>query len=205
MSARFYDEAIILKFKNWIKDENMTITSPSETKRLFEYIADIESDNPIKLPLIALRRDSTANILSTNKKALTFSGARKFDNNKGAQLNAIPIELRYQLDIYTRYYNECEDYIRSFIFNIINYPKVLVKIPYNGANIEHVFNLRLNSEVQDNSDIPERLTPGEFTRKTLSFYIDDAYLFDYKVKDILNIEEANIEINFKEDLRKEKN
>ena len=39
----------------------------------------------------------------------------------------------------------------------------------------------------DNSDISERLFTGQFTRFTIPVYVDDAYLFDYKVRNNYDI------------------
>lgn len=189
MSATIYDVCLLNKLKKWIKDDKLKITGVDETRRLFEYIADVTNDKPIELPLITLRRSSTMNILSTAKKPLTFDGWRKNNTGeRGDQLNAIPIQLNYQIDIYTRYLEEAEEYVRNFVFNIINYPKLTIEIPYNNSRILHDCNIRLETEISDNSDIPERFVAGQFTRKTISIYIDDAYLFDYRTKDTLKIE-----------------
>jgi hypothetical protein len=122
MSSLGYDEALLKKLQNWIKDDKIKITGPSETRRLFTYLGDITGDKAIDLPLITLRRLSPLRVLNTAKKPLTFDGYRK-DNTgeKGDQLNAIPIQLDYQIDIYTRYFDESDEYIRNFIFNIINW------------------------------------------------------------------------------------
>ena len=190
MSLALYDKALLNKIQKWVKDDTIKITSPNETKRLFEYIADINDDKPINLPLIALRRDSNVEILNTNKKPLTFDGKTIVYSTtergipfKGNILNAIPISLKYQLDIYTRYFEEADEYSRNFIFNFINYPLLTVEIPYNNSNLTANATIKLNSELTDNSDIPERLVPGQFTRMTLQLYIDDAYLWDYRAKD----------------------
>ena len=193
MSASLYDEALVKKLKNWIKDDSLTITSPSETRRLFQYQADKNNDNPIELPLITLRKDNTTTILSTNKKPLSFDWWRNDSvaftdsldrrNGKTNQLNAIPIQLNYQIDIYTRYQAEAEEYLRNFVFNIINYPKLEIEIPYNNSDIKAYANIRLVPDIIDNSDIPERLIAGQFTRFTISIYIDDAYLWNYRTKD----------------------
>lgn len=45
--------------------------------------------------------------------------------------------------------------------------------------------ISLNNEVQDNSAIPERLIHGQFTRFTMSIKIDDAYLFDVRIRDTI--------------------
>ena len=183
MAVSYYDNSLLEKIKKWVNDPNMKITGPDETKRLFSYYADINDDSPINLPLVALRRSRDVEILSTNKKPLTFDGATIEANGKNsAQLNGIPISIKYQLDIYTRYFEEADEYVRNFIFNFINFPKLNITIPYNGANIEHTSNIRLEPTVADNSDISERLAPGQFTRLTLSLYIDDAYIFDYKFR-----------------------
>lgn len=189
MAVRYYDEALLEKIKKWVKDPNMTITGPDETRRLFQYLGDINDDKPLKLPIIALRRLTPVRILSTNKKPLTYDGWRKNNNGeKGDQLNAIPIEINYQLDIYTRYMAEADEYIRNFIFQIINHPKLSIEIPYNNAKIMHDSNIRLSENIDDNSGIPERLIEGQFTRLTLSINIDDAYLFDYRIKDNWKVE-----------------
>lgn len=183
MSVPLYDEAFVNKLRQWVQDPNMKITSPDETRRLFSFEADIKDDQPIVLPLIALRRGREINLLSTNKRALTFDGfTLNANTRKSDQLNIVPISLTYSIDIYTRYQQEACDYFREFVFNIINHPKLEIEIPYNNASIKHVANIRLQDTIIDNSDIAERLVPGQFTRFTIPVYIDDAYIFDYKIR-----------------------
>ena len=43
--------------------------------------------------------------------------------------------------------------------------------------------MRIISNVDDNSDVPERLIPGQFTRLTFGLTVDDAYLFDIRIRD----------------------
>lgn len=120
---------------------------------------------------------------------------RDATTSSAQHLNVIPIRLTYQLDIYTRYNEEAEEYIRNFVFNIINHPKLTINIPYNGYNEIKNANLTLDSTITDNSDIPERLIAGQFTRKTLTIIIDDAYLWDVKIKDTINIcENSQIDV-----------
>ena len=58
--------------------------------------------------------------------------------------------------------------------------------------LSHDANIRVTSDVEDNSDIPERLIPGQFTRLTLGISIDDAYLFDVRIKDNLSIKSVSV-------------
>lgn len=194
MSVRFYDEALVDKIKAWSKNTNLTITSPNETVRLFEITAD-ENKDSIKLPLIAIRRAPTVDILSTNKKPLSFD-AKTLEANikKSLQLNAIPININYQIDIYTRFAEEADEYVRNFVFNIINFSKLMVTLPYHDKDIKHVSNIRLQPTINDNSAIPERLVAGQFTRQTLAIYIDDAYLFDLRYRDNIMMDPDYLEL-----------
>lgn len=189
MAIRYYDEAVYEKIKRWVKDPNMRILKPDESSRLFQLQADLNDDKPLRLPLIALSRDNSMEVTTTTKRSLSYDGGHVAANTgKSEILNAVPIKLSYQLDIYTKYFAEADEYTRNFIFNIINYPKVIVEIPYNNAKIHHSSNIMLESTVSDNSDIPERLISGQFTRMSLRFTIDDAYLFSIPFMDNWNVE-----------------
>lgn len=127
--------------------------------------ADQKDDKPLTLPLIAISRDSNVTISIPSKRNLTFDG-KAFNQTeaKSMQFNAIPIEINYQLDIYTKRYDEGDEYLRNFIFNFINYPQMKVEIPYNDAKLVHVCYARLDGTAVDNSDVAEKLFPDEFTR-----------------------------------------
>lgn len=189
MAVRFYDEALVNKINGWIKDPDMKVLGPSETSRLFQITADQTSDKPLTLPLISISRDNDIEILSTAKKPLSYdAGHLAASVDKSELLNGIPIKLSYQLDIYCKYFAETDEYMRNFVFNIINYPNIHIEIPYNGARVIHDSTLSLESNVSDTSDIPERLISGQFSRMTLRLTIDDAYLFSVPFMKNWNIE-----------------
>ncbi len=189
MSVGLYDDALVAKLQSWTKDTAVTVVTPNDTRTLFKTIADNNNDSPIKLPIIALKRPGGFTILRKGKSPLSFDGATLDANhNRASQLNAIPISIPYQLDVYTRYQNEADEYIRNLVFNIINYPKLQINIPYNNENYKHDANIRLSGEVEDNSDIPERLISGQFVRMTMRLDIDDAYLFDVRYRDVYSID-----------------
>lgn len=195
MAIRYYDKALVEKITKWVKDPNMRILKPEEVTRLFQQTADINNDKPISLPLIAISREPNVEILSTNKKPLSFDGKMiKANYNKSEQLDAIPVSINYQLDIYTRYFTEGDEYVRNFIFNLINYPKLYIEIPYNNNKIEHNAYVKILSTVEDTSSIPQRLVPGQFTRWTIKLTIDDAYLFSIPILKNIHID-SDIEID----------
>ena len=188
MSGCIYDEALLAKLKSWAEKAQIQVLEIDETSRLVQVIADTTNDTPIKLPLIALSRQSGYEILNVNKKPLTYDGADLSTTyDKSLQLNAIPILINYQLDVYTRYLKEADSYMRELIFNIINHPTLKVTIPYNSADLVHNATIRLASTVEDNSNIPERLISGQFYRLSLKLNIDDAYLWDARVRTNVHI------------------
>lgn len=188
MAVRFYDKAVYDKIQSWIKDKNMKILKVNETSRLFQTLADENKDEPIQLPIIVLSRDTDLTIENTSKKPMSFDGYTLKSVDGGVlKVNAIPIIISYQLDIYTKEYDVGDEYNRNFIFNLINFPKLDIIIPYNGVEYHHTGNIVLNPTVQDNSDIPQRIFPGQFTRWTISFTIEDAYLFSVANKDNVHI------------------
>lgn len=198
MALSLYDNALLNKIKEWVKDPKMTITGPEETRKLFEYTADESNDGPIKLPLISLRRGRDITIQRTNKKPLTFDGATlEANKRKSIQLNGIPITIPYQLDIYTRYFKECDEYIRNFTFNLINFPRLTITIPYENINLDAYATIRISDVITDNSDVSENLVAGQFTRFTFTLEIDDAYLFSVPIRDNLSIE-SEVEIALKD-------
>ena len=190
MSTKLYDDAVVEKLRNWTQNTSITVTGPNETRRLFEVTADVNNDNPIKLPLLAVTRNRSFEILDfgVGKQPMSYDGLTLDANNEQAsQLNSIPIRLSYQLDVYTRYAEEADEYTRNLVFNIINFPKLTINIPYNNENYKHDAHLKMASGIEDNSDIPERLIAGQFTRVTLHFSIEDARLWDVRYRDVYTI------------------
>lgn len=191
MSVYLYDEALVQKLKGWTENTQVNVYSPDDTRRLFEVIADNTNDKPIQLPIICLRRKPGINVLHTGKKPLSFDGM-KLDatTERALKLSAIPIKVEYQLDIYARYFKEADEFLRNITFNIINYPKLEVVIPYNGFDIKHNGYINMSENIEDNSNIPERLISGQFTRFTFNISIDDAYLWDARVRNNYRITDA---------------
>lgn len=195
MGVRFYDEAIVNKVKSWIKDPNMVVLKPNEVSRLWQVRADQKNDQPLTLPLIAISRDPSVNIDVSTKRNLTFDGLNIGKGQDSAiQLDAIPVSITYQLDIYTQKYEEGDEYLRNFIFNFVNHPKMKILIPYNGANIEHVCYTRLTNTATDNSDVSEKLFADQFTRWSIQLEVHDAYLFSIPTKEYGKIVAADIEL-----------
>lgn len=193
MSTYLYDEALVRKFKSWTHNSQIEIFGPNETSRVFETIADKTGDKPIKLPLIYIERDRGFNIINdgTTRRPLSYDGK---DINVGSRqseiLNAIPISISYQVNVYTRFAKEADVLIRNLIFNVINYPALEVVVPkvgiYNKETEEydefkHTARIELgNTEIQDNSNEKERFIEGNYIKLSFLILINDAYLWDLR-------------------------
>jgi hypothetical protein len=96
-------------------------------------MADETGDKPVKLPILSISRPGGYDIQNGNKKRLTYDGMM-YDatETRSVTLNAIPIGITYQIDVWTRYFKEADAFMRNLIFNIINFPMLKVVIPYNG-------------------------------------------------------------------------
>ena len=159
-------------------DPNVNILSPSEAKDTFRIISDRNNDEALKLPLIVLSRSEYCELINPNKQALSYDGGHiKASEQKSSVLNAIPIRISYELSIYTRYFEECDEYARNFAFNLIDYPNVEINIPYQGVDIKHKSSIVLDPRIADNSNGSGRLSPDQFYRISFNFDLVDAYLF----------------------------
>lgn len=184
MAIRYYDDIIAAKLKKWIPDSSkLRVLKTDETKRLFETKADDTNDKPIKLPFITLSRSNDIELLSSIKNLRSFNGLTVSKTQESTlQMNVIPIKVEYQLDIYTKTYEEGDEYLRNFLFKLINNPQIVIDIPYNDAWLRHTANIRVSENVSDTSDITERLFAGQFTRWSIQLELQDAFLFNVPYK-----------------------
>ena len=220
MAINYYDEAVASKIQGWVSDPSIHVLKPEEVSWMLQSKADEGMDKPLTLPFIALSRDTEISLENPNKRPMSYDGlalhlidsktGKEVHLKSGYKLNAIPIGMTYQLDVYTKRLAEAEEYVRSFLFNLINYPSIKIDIPYNGVHLEHRSSIRMESKIEDNSDIPQRLYPGQFTRLTIRFMVDDAYMFsvvdrkyvaidpDSITLDIMDYDHANKKVTHEE-------
>ena len=192
MGIRFYDDAVAAKINSWLPKSGgrkIQVLKPDETKKLFMIEADEQNDKPLTLPLIAISRNTTVDILRPTMAPMSFDGIMiESDGKKTLQLNGIPISISYQLDIYTRRFDEGDELLREFIFKLVNNPQIVIELPYNGKKLQQVATIKLHSQAEDTSAISERLFSGQFTRWTLGFDVDGAYLYSLPYVDNVSID-----------------
>lgn len=181
MAISYYDEAITQKIKGWLADSSkLRVLSPDESSRLLQLHAEDSNDEPLKLPLIAISRNKDIEIESAIKQNKSFDGlviGKDATNNTTIHLNVIPVKTTYQLDIYTKKRIEADEYVRQYLFKLINNPQIIIEIPYNNYIVRHTANLRVLDTVSDTSDIPTHVFPGQFYKWTIQLELQDGFLF----------------------------
>ena len=181
MAISYYDEAVTEKIKGWLADSSkLRVLSPDESTRLIQVQAEESNDKPLKLPLIAISRDKDIEIESNIKQNKSFDGfilKHDTETTTTVHLNVIPIKTTYQLDIYTKKRIEADEYIRQYVFKLINNPQITIEIPYNNYIVRHTANLRVLNTISDTSDISTHVFPGQFYKWTIQLELQDGFLF----------------------------
>ena len=189
MAISYYDEAITQKIKNWLADSSkLRVLSPDESNRLIQLAADDSSDAPLKLPIIAISRNKDIELESAIKQNKSFDGfILNKDESKATtvHMNVIPIKTTYQLDIYTKKRIEADEYVRQYLFKLINNPQIIIDIPYphcDNCVLRHTANLRVLNTISDTSDIPTHVFSGQFYKWTIQLELQDGFLFSIPQK-----------------------
>lgn len=186
MAIGYYDDAVTEKIKGWLADTSqLRVLAPEESNRLIQLQAEDSNDQPLKLPFIAISRNKDLEIESTIKQNKSFDGLIIGKNTTSAttvHLNVIPIKTTYQLDIYTKKRIEGDEYVRQYLFKLINNPQIIIEIPYNNYVVRHTANLRVLNTVSDTSDIPTHIFPGQFYKWTVQLELQDGFLFSIPQK-----------------------
>lgn len=186
MAINYYDEAITQKIKGWLADSSqLRVLSPDEYTRLIQLNAEDNNDQPLKLPVLAISRNKDIEIESTIKQNKSFDGLVISKDNTTAttvHLNVIPIKTTYQIDIYTKKRIEVDEYVRQYLFKLINNPQIIIEIPYNNYIVKHTANLRVLNTVSDTSEISTHLFPGQFYKWTIQLELQDGFLFSIPQK-----------------------
>lgn len=174
MSVYLYDDAIIKDLRRITGDDRISI-QPSDN--VFDTIARMNNDE-ILMPLINVSRIGWG-MSDARPHMMKFDGAKvSYDpvEERYSRFQAIPIRIDYQLEVWTNTREENDNILRELIWYYSTHPTLMVKIPY-GLDIEHKFNIIFDGDVEDDSDIVNHKNTGRCFRQSLSFYVDDAYLW----------------------------
>lgn len=208
-----YDLAIINDLRarfNYTKDgkqKTNNIIQITNSENVFNIIGDLQNDT-IKFPLISLIRtgwqieDYSQEFMNNSGGLVGYLKDDEGKRTRQVRLQAIPIQINYQLDIWTQNRVDNDIIAREFIWFYKQNPQLRVKIPH-GLNITHPFNIGIENEIVDNSDIAEHTSRGRYYRQTLGLYTDkDAFLWKSSVTNVpmIDLEKFSIYDGKLEDL-----
>jgi len=183
MSIYRYEEAIVEKMREITGDDRIIIT-PSDN--IINVIPRIAKDE-IKLPLIHMVRNTWT--MSPNRNfGMRMNGNlndcfplfyEPYDytcDGKIHRIHAVPILFSHTFEVWSRTRKENDELMRELIWFFSTMPEFIVDIPY-GVNAKHVFNLRIDGEIIDNTSIVSHKDAGELFLQAFITTCDDAYLW----------------------------
>lgn len=195
-----YDEAIIENFRRIFSNGKIYIVPPEDA---FNLIGTVNTDN-VKLPMISLLRSPGWSLLDSRPHNMKFEGKIvKVEDDEVTLLRAIPIRINYQLDVWTESRLENDLIMRELIFYLSTNPTLQVNINYDNFSGKHDFNLFIDGEVEDNSDLVAHKDRGRYFRQTISLYTDDAYLWRTSTRGLGIIDPDYISIQKRNDNKEE--
>lgn len=177
MSAYLYDDAIVDNLRKVIGDDRIHLTV---VERAMDVIPRIDEDK-FTLPLITLSRTGWRIQSDNHNHAARYEGGLAEihpynDELRIKRVQFIPMQLDYNLDVWTRTRRENDEIVRELFWYFLISPTLQVHVPYD-LEFDHNFNLFIEPDVEDNSDIAGQPAHGEYFRQTLHFYTDDAKLW----------------------------
>ena len=177
MSFYLYDEAIVSCLRELTKDSRIHIIPPSQ---VFTYYAQFQKGaDKVDLPAVIISRLSPITVSEERNQPALLDGqlARiSPETNLITKAQFVNLKISWQIDVMTVDRASCDEIIRELIFFFLTHPRFYVKVPY-GLDIEQNFDILLSPDVQDNSDLQEFLSRGEYFRETITISTENAHLF----------------------------
>ena len=184
MSVYLYEEALVERLRNVIHDDRVHIISPDLTS---SFLAQFDKDKN-HYPAITLTRNSVGIVKEMKNLPLMLKGNTSTVRDGLIQkARLIPMRIEWSLNIYAVDRYTCDEIVRELVFYFITQPKFYVKVPY-GLDIEQEFDIILDSDIADNTDLNDFDDKGELFRNTLNLWTDNAYLFSQGLNYPINVE-----------------
>lgn len=173
MSVYLYDEALVKSIRKVTGDERIHVVPPENA---ISFLATISKDKVV-YPAIVISRSSVSLNDTKNQYAyLKGETVRIEEDNTAVKIKLIPMTIEWSINVFAVSRFDCDEIIRELIFYLISHPRQVVKVPYNNDVFQN-FDLILNDEIVDNSDLINSVNIGEYFRETISVYTENAHMF----------------------------
>lgn len=174
MSVYLYDQALVDKLVSVTGDDRIMVIPPSDTISL---LAQINKDK-VTFPAIVVTRGPIKMFTDTRNQVAYLKGetARFNRDSTATKMKLLPIRIDWTINIYAVDRYSCDEITRELVFYLMTYPRCFVNVPY-GVDIPQNFDLILDPNIEDNSDLENFSNTGEYFRTTLSLYTENAHYF----------------------------
>ena len=180
-SLKIYDKGMLNKFRS-VFDNCIIAESDGAFSTAEEQLGEV------KLPLISIYRDdfnihpARFNLSQRRRGSSIVSKAE--DNSEYKTIQDIPMELSYQIDIWTRRKEDIDKLVPEVIFWLVENPNIEVNI--DGIDHPIEFSLTLEEDIMDNTDLMSFEDKGRIFRMTIPVRIHEARLIGFKnIKTVL--------------------
>ena len=173
MSVYLYEESLVEKLRDITGDDRIHIITPD---RAIQYLAEFDKDK-VQLPAIVLSRNSVRLNDSRNFYGMMKGEtARVEEDATVVKAKIIPITINWSVNIYAVDRFTCDEIVRELVFYFMTNPRFYITVPYD-LNIRQEFDVFLDNEIADNSDLVSFPNTGEYFRETLTIYTDNAHFY----------------------------
>lgn len=180
MSVYFYDKAIVEKTRKIINDSDVHIIN---NEKMFTK-SRVAGDDVV-MPAVSIYRDGYQLSDLNSGMPMYRQGRTIYDSGqeKLFTVRAIPIIIKYQFDVWTRTREQNDEFVRDLIWFYKLYPEHTIHLSHKATDsspevtFDVKFNVFLEENIVDNSDINEFENKGQYYRSTFNLTVDEAQLF----------------------------
>lgn len=176
MSVYLYDKSLVKSLREVTGDNRIHIIEPDKS---ISFLAQTDRDK-VMFPAIVLSR-GTVSLQEYQNQVVALKGqtAKVDDESFVVKAQLIPIRIEWNIDIFAVDRFTCDEIVRELVFYFITNPRFIVEVPYQ-LGITQNFDVFLEDEIVDNSDLIEFDNRGECFRETLTIYTENAHFFSSK-------------------------
>ena len=192
MSAYLFDQALVDRLCQITEDSRIHIVPPESA---IDFLAQFDKDK-VEFPAIVVTRGSITLNDTRNQYALLKGQTTRLNpDNTASKMKLIPMRMEWSINVYAVDRYSCDEIIRELVFYFMTYPRFQVKVPYD-LDVAQNFDILVDPEIVDNSDLVEFPNHGTLFRETITVYTENAHLYSsgkiYLTKIIPDVEDNKL-------------
>lgn len=173
MSIYLYEKSLVERLREVTEDSRIHVISPDNS---ISFLGRLDKDK-VNFPAIVLSR-GPVRLQEYRNQVVALKGqtAKIDDESYIVKAQLVPIHVEWNIDVYSVDRFTCDEIIRELIFYFITHPRFEVQVPYQ-LDIPQNFDIFVDDDIEDNSDLVDFDNVGECFRETITIYTENAHLF----------------------------